>query len=116
MTKCDGFYKSKLGDLVDFSKSILLIENYFGNSFDANIVAGKSGIHYISVKISNISTTWVSPVGIYLLKVNNRNTRTRCEIFLNLTMRRSDVFIVNFEHISHLLSSVSILLVLPLNM
>ena len=32
-----------------------------------------------------------NPAGIYLLKVNNRNTRARCEIF-----------IVNFEHISHL--------------
>ena len=47
---------------------------------------------------------------IYLLKVNNRNTRVRCEICSKLTIkiperrqwRRSDVFIVNFEHISHL--------------
>ena len=37
------------------------------------------------------------PVGIYLLKDSNRNTRTSCEICLKLT-----VFIVNFEHISHL--------------
>ena len=50
------------------------------------------------------------PAGIYLLKVNNRNTRTRCEICSKLTLktpqgrdgRRSGVFIVNFEHISHL--------------
>ena len=56
-----------------------------------------------------------NPVGIYLLKVNNRNTRTRCEICSKLTiktperrqLRRSSVFIVNFEHISHL-ASVSI--------
>ena len=34
------------------------------------------------------------PVGNYMFKVNNRNTRTRCEI--------SGVFIVNCEHISHL--------------
>ena len=27
------------------------------------------------------------PVGIYLLKDNNRNTRTRCEIFSNLTIK-----------------------------
>ena len=48
--------------------------------------------------------------GIYLLKVNNRNTRTRCEMCLKLTrktperrhLRRFGVFIVNFEHISHL--------------
>ena len=44
------------------------------------------------------------PAGIYLLRVNNRNTRTRHEICLKLTIktperhhcRRSGVFIVNF--------------------
>ena len=61
---------------------------------------------YIRYK-SNIGMT---PAGIYLFKVNNRNTRTRCEICSKLTIntperrqwRRSGVFIVNFEHISHL--------------
>ena len=56
------------------------------------------------------------PVAIYLLKVNNRNTRTRCKICSNLTKktprrfqwRRSSVFIVNFEQISHICSGVSI--------
>ena len=51
-----------------------------------------------------------SPAGIYLFKVNSRNTRKRCEICSKLTIntperrqwRRSGVFIVNFEHISHL--------------
>ena len=46
--------------------------------------------------------------GIYLLKVHNRNTKTKCEICLALTIktperrqwRRSSVLIVNFEHIS----------------
>ena len=50
------------------------------------------------------------PVGIYLLINNNRNTRTRFEICSKLTIKtperrqwcRSGVFIVNFEHISHL--------------
>ena len=42
-----------------------------------------------------------TPVGIYLFKVNNRNTRTRCEICSELR-HQNDVFIVNFEHISHL--------------
>ena len=45
-----------------------------------------------------------------MFKVNNRNTRTRCEICLKLTIktrkqrqwRRSGVFIVNFELISYL--------------
>ena len=28
-----------------------------------------------------------NPVGIYMFKVNNRNTRTRCEICSNLTLK-----------------------------
>ena len=51
-----------------------------------------------------------APAGIYLFKVNYRNTRTRCEICSKLTIKtperhqwcRSGVFIVNFEHILHL--------------
>ena len=50
------------------------------------------------------------PAGTYMFKVNNRNTKTRCKICLKLTIktpewrqwRRSGVFIVNFEDISHL--------------
>ena len=50
------------------------------------------------------------PTGNYMFKVNNRNTRTRCGMCSNLTIKtperrqwhRSVVFIVNFEHISHL--------------
>ena len=56
----------------------------------------------------------------YLLRVNNRNIRTKCEICSKLTLktqerrrRRSGVFIVNFEHISHL---VIVFLLLTLNM
>ena len=41
----------------------------------------------------------------YLFKVNKGNIRKRCEIYSKLTIkapeRCSDVFIVNFEHISH---------------
>ena len=57
------------------------------------------------------------PGNIYLLKVNNRNTKKKCEICLKLTTktpeqrpfsgrlrkgRRSDIFVVNFEHILHI--------------
>ena len=50
------------------------------------------------------------PAGNYMFKVNNRNTSTRCETSSKLTIktperrhwRRPDVFIVNFEHVSHL--------------
>ena len=50
--------------------------------------------------------------GIYLLKVNNRNTRTRCEICSKLTVKLNKV-IVSFEHISHV---VILFLLLTLNM
>ena len=50
------------------------------------------------------------PANTYFFKFNNRSTRKRCEIFLKLTVKtperrpgrpgcRSDIFIVNFEHI-----------------
>ena len=49
------------------------------------------------------------PAKICLFKVNNRNTRKKSETCFKLTIkteqhhwRRSGVFIVNFEHISHL--------------
>ena len=63
------------------------------------------------------------PVGIYMLKVNNRNTRARCEICSKLTIKiqddanghwcRSGIFIVNFEHNSH---RVLVFLLLTLSM
>ena len=61
------------------------------------------------------------PAGIYLLKVDNRNTRRRCSICTKLTTktserrqwRRCGVFFVSFEHIQHL---VLVFLFLTLNM
>ena len=52
----------------------------------------------------------ITLAGIYMFKVNNRNTRTRCQVCSKLTIktpewrqwRRSGFFIVNSEHISHL--------------
>ena len=50
-----------------------------------------------------------------MFKVNDRNIRRRCEICSTLTIKtpelRSGVFIVDFEHISHLVL-VSLLLTL----
>ena len=56
------------------------------------------------------SWTWHYQANIYLFKVNNKSTRKMYEISSKLTIkkpegrqwRRSDIFIVNFEHISHL--------------
>ena len=57
---------------------------------------------------------------IDVFKVNNKNTRKRYEIYLKLTIktlewrywRRSGLFIINFEHISHFFLAF---LLLPLN-
>ena len=54
----------------------------------------------------------VKPKSWEVCKVNNRNTRKRCEISSNLTIkaperrqwRRSGVFIVNFEYTSHIVN------------
>ena len=61
-----------------------------------------------------------NPVGIYLLKVNSGDTRTSYEIYSKLTIktperrqwRRSGVFIVKFEHITHLVFFVVVVAVL----
>ena len=50
---------------------------------------------------------------IYLLKANNRNTTTKCEIYSRRQWRCSGVFFDNFEHISHL---ALVFLLLTLNM
>ena len=52
----------------------------------------------------------IIPANIYLFKVSNTNARKRCKLCSELTTkiperrhwRRSGVFILNFEHISHL--------------
>ena len=59
------------------------------------------------------------PANIFLFKVSNRNIGKRCEICSKLRINTSEqsrwqrsVFIVNFEHISHL---ILVLLLLTLN-
>ena len=73
-----------------------------------------------SYEKGNLMFYMIVSVGIYLLKVNNRNTRTRCEICAKLTIkiperrhwRRFGIFIVTFELISHV---VLVFLLLTLN-
>ena len=60
-------------------------------------------------KAMNLTVLISSPADNYMFKVNNRNTRTRCEICSKLTIktserrhwRHSGVFIVNVGHISN---------------
>ena len=44
---------------------------------------------YLEIRLfsESTNTNQSHPAGIYLLKVNNRNTRTRCEICSNLTIK-----------------------------
>ena len=48
------------------------------------------------------------PANIYLFKVDNRNTRKKCEICSKLTIKTPGDFIVNFEYISQLFHNVSV--------
>ena len=60
----------------------------------------------------SIGDVWqgLYPAGNYMFKINKKSTRTRCEICLMLAIKRhrSGVFIVNFEHISHLFQFIYI--------
>ena len=65
---------------------------------------------YDAILATYLDWKYTTLAKIYLLKVNNRNTRKRCEICSKLTVkiperrhwRHSAVFTVNFAHISHL--------------
>ena len=76
---------------------------------------------FVALDLAILDYTHIIKVaGNYMFKVNNRNTRTRCEICSTLTIKiperrrsRSGIFVINFEHISHL---VLVYLLLTLNM
>ena len=97
--------------LTDFPK---YLKNVIFPKFLVNTLA--SALHKLHLFI-----LLFNPAGVYMLKVSNRNTRARCEICSKLTIktperchrRRSGVFIINFENISHL---VLVLLLFTLNM
>ena len=85
-------------------RSLVYIFKYSHELHFANRVstAGRGWFSYLSqIKI----TPSYFPVGIYLFKVNNRNTRARCEICSKLTIKTperrhcSSVSIVNFKHL-----------------
>ena len=89
-------------------------------NFDSNNNQSMMGCKNFDSNRNQSILTANIPIGIYRLKVNNSNTRKRCEICSKLTIKtperrhwcRSGVFIVNFEQISHL---VLVFLLLTLN-
>ena len=64
--------------------------------------------YYKSIKLSSYfhhfrkNSVPPCPAGIYLLKFNNRNTRTRCEICSKLTIKTPER-----QHISHHISNIA---------
>ena len=53
-----------------------------------------STLHWYLLK----SLCYTMPVGIYMFKVHNRNTRTRCEICLKLTIKTPELLTLNIFH------------------
>ena len=78
----------------------MLMQGTYKEQYIVNVIVNFNTINF------KILITTFYPVGNYMFKVNNRNTRARCEICSKLTIktpeRRHGAFIVNFEHISHL--------------
>ena len=96
-------------------KYLAFFKNIFlGGCFRANIGFTSRLSHSVHPKKReqnrNMSRYADIPIGTYLLKIKNWITRARCEICSKLTKktperchwRRFGVFIVNFEHILHL--------------
>ena len=101
---------------------LLLLSLFESSSFENS--SGRLFLKFVfshAYRVKYVYDIATYPVSIYMFKVNNRNTRTKCEMSSMLTIktqkrrqwRRSDVFVVNFEHISHL---ILVFLLLTLNM
>ena len=92
-------------------------ENWFQVSFifyeyikKLRLVSGTHLTKYLSnwPNFNTLHFSRYNPAGNYMFRVNNRNTRTRCEIYRKLTIkttkrhhrRRSGDIIVYFKHIS----------------
>ena len=80
-----------------FSKAKLFVDDtsLFNVAYEINTLANELS--------SNLKKVGNWTVAIYMFKVNNRKTRIRCEISSKLTIKTAEVFIVNLEHISHLI-------------
>ena len=98
-------YKINNFDLGGAPEKTLIGQNFGFTTKSSNLTTGEFFLY------SSVAEQYHgSPAGIYLLIVNNRNTKPRCQICSKLTIKtpkrrhwcRSGVFIVNFEHVSHL--------------
>ena len=93
----------------DLKKTVEHLKWSFAEIVHDLLARKKLDTGFIAVKI-HCKELRIHPAGIYLLKVDNRITRTRREICSKLIIktlerghcRRSGVFVSNFGHISHL--------------
>ena len=83
---CWNFFTKIVNDF------LTIIAKKAPSRFDPNCISGRK---WDKSSFINEHCT----AGIYLFEVNNRNTRTRCEICSKLTTKT----LVNFEHVSHLI-------------
>ena len=95
------FYLNRLYHFSRVLSYVILVELWFIEAllvFPLHLlwlIRFPAGIYRLKVNNRNTRTrceislklTIKIPAGIYLLKVNNRNTRTRCEICLKLTIK-----------------------------
>ena len=65
---------------------LLLLQQIFCLKF-SNVWPKKITWHYPSLQTSDTNQTTQFPAGIYMPKVNNRNTRRRCEICSKLAIK-----------------------------
>ena len=96
---CKGFNALQTMKSFNFVRPLIL--NYTSFKFTKNVVT-KTNISKLS---SSCDKKYTHPITIHLFKVNNSNTRRKCELCSKLTIKTPErccgVFIVNFEQISH---------------
>ena len=91
-----------------FIRTMSVVSNIF-RECDFSLTKTQHKFHF-QLQLQKQFNINCTPVGNYMFKVNNRNTRARSEICSKLTIkipeqrhwRGSGIFTVNFEHISHL--------------
>ena len=110
---CEGpRFASEPNKVKNNKSKISNLENLQGNISTRDVYRTLSNIYDKSYLAKIVDRFY--PVSIYVLIVNNRNTRTRCEICSKLTMKSTErcyphysgisivnlsVSIVNFEHV-----------------
>ena len=114
ISNCINLFNGKFKMIINRQSSFCKTENVSCGHLKHPI--RKISKHYTFTFIKALYVSWfvlflqLVPASQYLFKVNNRNTRIRCDIYSKLTLKTherrnwhcSGVVIVNFEHMLHL--------------